>query len=257
MRFGLPADRIQAGPRPGLSYAAPEGDPPLQFSPNHCLFSSRFAVGGNHMVSCFAAKIVCRNSKKPTGLHGRFRMKNQYVLEVLTQVNPLIGSQYPHRKADKGPHVNHGIIAAVMLAELMNLGMAIMAAGDTVIRTGRLYLVVLELAEFQTLFFHAGLEETAAPAATIIIGPVGFHINKVFFSNHRFDHISQIFGNRITKGLAYDLTGILDGKFYFQILVPVGIYLEPALTDPFGVVLIDVLDDKVVLDVEFFQSCQD
>ena len=135
--------------------------------------------------------------------------------------------------------------------------MAIMATGDTVIRTGRLYLVVLQLAKFQTFFLHTGLEETAAPAAAIIIRSVGFHINKVFVSNHRFDHISQVFGNRIPKSLAHDLTGVLDGKFNFQVLVPIGIDLELSLTDPFGIVFIDVLDDKVVLDVEFFQSCQD
>ena len=144
-----------------------------------------------------------------------------------------------------------------MLTELMNLGMAIMAAGDTVIRTSRLYLVVLQLAEFQTLFFHAGLQETASPAATIIVGSVGLHINKIFFPDDRFDHIAQIFGNGIPITLAYDLTGVLDGKFNFQILVPIGIDLEPSLADPFGIVFIDVLDDKIMFDVEFFQSCQD
>ena len=153
--------------------------------------------------------------------------------------------------------MNDGVIAAVMLTELMNLGMAIMTAGDTVIRTGILNLFVLELAKFQTLFFHARLEETAAPAATIIIGPVGGHIYKVFFPDDRFDHIAQIFGNGIPKGLAHNLAGVLDGKFNFQILVPIGIDLELSLANPFGIVFIDVLDDKVVLDVEFFQSCQD
>jgi hypothetical protein len=108
-----------------------------------------------------------------------------------------------------------------MLTELMNLGMAIMAAGDTVIRAGFLYLFVLQPAEFQALFFEAGLEKTATAAATIIIRPVGLHINKVFFSDDGFDYISQIFGNRIPKTLAHDLTGILNGKFNFQILVPV------------------------------------
>jgi len=184
-------------------------------------------------------------------------VENQNILEVFAQVNPLIGAQYPHGKADKGPHVNDGIIAAVMLTELMYLGVAIMAAGDTVIRAGRLYLIVLQLTEFQTLFLHTGLEETAAPAAAIVVRSVGFHINKVFFSNHRFDHISQIFGNRIAKSLAHDLTGVLDGKFNFQVLVPIGIDLELSLPDPLGIVFIDVLDDKLVLNVEFFQSCQD
>ena len=118
-------------------------------------------------------------------------------------------------------------------------------------------LVVLQLAEFQTIFLETGLEKTAAAAAAIIIRPVRLHINKVFFANHRLDHISQIFGNRVPKGLAHNLAGILDGKFNFEILIPVRIYLELSLTDPFGVVFIDVLDDKVMLNVEFFQSCQD
>ena len=86
--------------------------------------------------------------------------------------------------------MHDGIIATVMLTELMNLGMAIMAAGDTVIRTGFLYLFVLQSTECQTLLFHAGLEETAAAAAAIIVGPVGDHIDKIFFSDDRFDHES-------------------------------------------------------------------
>ena len=144
-----------------------------------------------------------------------------------------------------------------MLTELMNLGMAIMAAGDTVIRTGLLYLFILQPAEFQTLFFHAGLQKTAAAAAAIVVGPVGDHIDKIFFADDRFDHVSQIFGNRIAKSLAHDLTGVLDGKFNLEVLVPVGIDLEPSFPDPLGIVFIDILDDKVMFDVEFFQSCQD
>jgi hypothetical protein len=184
-------------------------------------------------------------------------MKNQNILEVIAQVNPFIRPQNPQRKADERPHVNDGIVAAVMLTELMNLGMAIMATGNTVIRAGCLYLFVLQPTELQTLFFHAGLQKTAAAATTIIVGPVGRHIHKVFFPDDRFDHIAQIFGNRVAKGLTNNLAGILHGKFDFQILVPIGIYLELTLPDPFSVVFVDVLDDKVMLDVEFFQSCQD
>jgi hypothetical protein len=144
-----------------------------------------------------------------------------------------------------------------MLTEFMNLGMAVVAAGDTIIRTGLLDLFILQPAEFQTLFFHAGLQKTAAAATAIIVGSVGDHVNKVFFADHRFDHVSQVFGNRIAKRLAHDLTGILDGEFNLEVLVPVGIDLEPPFPDPFGIVFINVFDDKVVLDVEFFQSCQD
>ena len=153
--------------------------------------------------------------------------------------------------------MHDGIIAAVMLTELMNLGMAIMAAGDTVSRAGFLYLFVLQPTEFQTLLFHSGLEETTTAAAAIIVGPVGDHIDKIFFSDDRFDHESQVFGNRFPKSLAHDLTGVLDGKLNFQVLVPVGIDFELSFPDPFGIVFINVLDDKVVLDLEFFQSCQD
>ena len=153
--------------------------------------------------------------------------------------------------------MHDGIIAAVMLTELMNLGMAIMAAGNTVGRAGFLYLFILQPAEFQTLFFHAGLEETAAAAAAIIVGPVGDHIDKIFFSDDRFDHESQVFGNRFPKSLAHDLTGVLYRKFNLEVLVPVGIDLELSFPDPFCIVFINVLDDKLMLDVEFFQSCQD
>jgi hypothetical protein len=144
-----------------------------------------------------------------------------------------------------------------MLAELMNLSVAVMTAGDTIIRAGSLNLFILQLAEFQALLLETGLEETAAAAATIIVRLVGLHINKIFFPDNGLDHEAQILGNRIPIALADDLTGVLHRKFNFQILVPVGIDLELSLADPFGIVFIDVLDDKIVLDVEFFQSCQD
>ena len=153
--------------------------------------------------------------------------------------------------------MHDGIITAVVLTELVNLGMAVVAAGDTVIRAGLFDLFIFQPTELQTLFFHAGLQKTAAAAATVIVGPVGDHINKIFFADHRFDHIAQVFSNGVAKRLAYDLTGVLDGKFNLEVLVPVGIDLEPSLPNPFGIVFIDVFDDKVVLDVELFQSCQD
>ena len=109
--------------------------------------------------------------------------------------------------------MNNGIIAAIMFAEFMNLGVAVMTARNTIVCAGFLYLFILQTAKFQTLFFETGLEKATAPAAAIIIGSVGLHINKIFFSNDRFDNISQIFGNRIPIRLTHDLTGILDRKF--------------------------------------------
>jgi hypothetical protein len=103
----------------------------------------------------------------------------------------------------------------------MNLGMTVVAAGDTIIRAGLLDLLILQPAEFQPLFFETGLQKTTTAAATVIVGSVGLHIDKIFFTDHRFDHVSQIFGNGIAKRLAYDLTGVLDGEFNLEVLVPV------------------------------------
>jgi hypothetical protein len=100
-----------------------------------------------------------------------------------------------------------------MLAEFMNLGMTVMAAGNAVSCPGFLDLVILYLAELQTLLFETGLEKTAAAAATIIVGPVGLHVDKIFFAHNGFDHESQIIGYRIPKALAHDLTGVLNRKF--------------------------------------------
>ena len=144
-----------------------------------------------------------------------------------------------------------------MLAEFMDLGMAVMASGNAVSCAGFLDLLVLEPAELQTLLLETGLQETAAAAAAIVVGPVGLHIDKVFFAHNGFNHEPQILGNRVAEGLANNLARILDRKLDLQVLVPVGIDLQLALADPLGVVFINVLNDKVVLDVEFFQSCQD
>jgi hypothetical protein len=53
------------------------------------------------------------------------------------------------------------------------------------------------------------------------------------------------------------LARILDGELDLQVLVPVAVDLQTPLADPLGVVFVDVLDDNLVFDVEFFQSCQD
>ena len=184
-------------------------------------------------------------------------MEDQDIFEVVTQVFTFVRSQYPHRKTNQCPHVDHRVIAAVMFAQFVNLGMAVVATGNAVIGTGGLDLVVFEFAILEAFFLEARLQESAAAAAAIVIGPVGLHVDEVFFADHGLDNEAQIFGNGVAETLAHDLARVLHGKLDFEILVPVGIDLELALADPFGIVFIDVLDDKVVLDIEFFQSCQD
>jgi hypothetical protein len=49
----------------------------------------------------------------------------------------------------------------------------------------------------------------------------------------------------------------LNGEFYLQILVPLGIDLQLALADPLGVILNDAFDLKVIRNFVFFQSGPD
>jgi len=83
------------------------------------------------------------------------------------------------------------------------------------------------------------------------------HFNKIFFTHNRFHRIPKIFGHRIPKGLSHQLAGILNREFDFQILVPIGIDLQFAFTNPLGIILNDTLYFKLVLDLEFFQSDPD
>jgi hypothetical protein len=72
-----------------------------------------------------------------------------------------------------------------------------------------------------------------------------------------FDHVAKVLGDRVAETLSDQLAGILDRELDLQVLVPVGVDLEFALPDPFGVVLDDAGDFEVVGNVEFFQSGPD
>jgi hypothetical protein len=157
----------------------------------------------------------------PMMLHGRFRVKDVDFLEVITQVFAFIGAQYAKGEADQGPQVNHRVAAAVMLAEFVDLRVAVVAAGDAVIGTRRFDLLIFEFAVLEALFFETGLEKSAATAATEVVGAVGLHVDEILFTHDGFDHEAKIFGNRITEAFAHDLAGILYGKLDFQVLVPV------------------------------------
>jgi hypothetical protein len=145
----------------------------------------------------------------------------------------------------------------VYVAQIMNLGMTVVARRNAVIRLCRQNLVGFEAAVASTCFRVSGLEKSSAAAAAVIVRPVRLHVDEVFFTHHRFHRISQIFGHRIPKAFADQLAGILNRKFNFKILVPIGIDLEFSLSDPLGIILNDASDFKLVLDVEFFQSGPD
>jgi len=153
--------------------------------------------------------------------------------------------------------MNHGVIATVMFTELMDLCMAVVAGSDAVISTGGLDLIIFDLSIDQTFILESGLEKTATAAAAEVVGFVGGHVHKIFFPHHGFHHKAQIIGNGIAIAFSDNLTGILDGELDFQVLVPVGIDLETAFPDPFGIIFIDIFNFKVVFYVKFFQSGPD
>ena len=184
-------------------------------------------------------------------------MENIDLFQIISEVFPLVGAENAHCQAKNRPDMHHLITSAVMFAQFMNLGMAVMATSNTIRRLGVLNLLIFETPILQTLILITGLEKTAAAAATIVIGAVGNHINKIFFSHDGFYHKPQIFGNGIAKSFTHDLTRVLSGKFNFQVLVPVGIDLELAFANLLGIIFIDVFNLKIMLDVKFFQSCQD
>ena len=153
--------------------------------------------------------------------------------------------------------MNHGVVPAVMFAQFMDLGVTVVAPGNAVVCTCGFDLIVFDFAVLQAFFLEPGLQESTAAAATVVIGAVGLHVDEVFFAHHGFDHKPQVFGNGIAIAFPNDLAGVLNREFDFQVLVPVGVNFEFACSDPFGIILVNIFDLKVMFQVEFFQSGPD
>ena len=147
--------------------------------------------------------------------------------------------------------------ALIMLAQVVNLGVAVVAGGDTVACSGFLDLFGLEAPIVPSGFRIAGLEEPAPPAAAVIVRSVGGHVDEVFFADNGFHDETKVFGNRIAKRLADELAGILNRELDLEVFVPIGVDLEFTLPDPLGVILDNAADFEVVGNLEFFQSGPD
>jgi len=147
--------------------------------------------------------------------------------------------------------------AMVMLFQIMDLGMAVMAGSYGVGSACVDYLFSLETAVFPARIRQARLQESAAAAATVVIGFIRSHVDEVFFPDHLFHDIAEIIGNGIAETLPHKLTGVLNGEGHLQIFIPVRAYREFSLADPFRIVLDDAGDFKVVRNIEFFQSGPD
>ncbi len=145
-----------------------------------------------------------------------------------------------------------GMIA--LLGQIVDLGVAVMARSDGISGTGCQNLVGLQFTIFSTFIRITGLKETAAAAATKVVGSVRIHVDKVLFTDHRLNHVAQVLGHWIAEGLADQLTWILDGEGDFALFIPFGTGLELALTNPLGIKLNDALNFKIGFDPEFLHS---
>ncbi len=139
----------------------------------------------------------------------------------------------------------------------MYLRVAVVAGRNAVIGACGLDLLVFHQPVGQPFILVAGLEETAAAAAAIIVRLVWIHIDEIFLTDHGLYDITQIISYWIAERLAHDLTGILYSKLDFEILVPIAVDLQFSFTYPFCIVFINIFNDKIVRNIEFFQSCQD
>lgn len=184
-------------------------------------------------------------------------MKYVNLFQIIAQIGPLIGSENSQRQTNQRPDMYGFVGSMKMVPDIMNLGVAVMATGNTIIGSGGDNLVKFHLAVGPALFREPGLQKAATATAAIVIRFVRGHFDDVFLTDHRFDDIAQIIGNGVAKAFADDLAGILNREFYLQILVPVGIDLQSSFTDPFRIVLINRGYFKVVIDIEFFQSGPD
>jgi hypothetical protein len=137
-------------------------------------------------------------------------MEHIHFFQIISEIFPFVRSEYSQRKADEGPEVDDRIVSAIVLAQFMNLGMAVMTPGNTVVCAGCLDLLIFQSAIFQALVLEPGLQETAAAAAAVVIGSVGLHVDEIFFANNGFDHKPKIFGNGIAIALSDNLAGILN-----------------------------------------------
>ncbi len=148
-------------------------------------------------------------------------MENIHFLEIITKVFSLIGTENAQGKVKQCPEMDGFPGMAVDFRHIMNLSMAVMAGCDAIRCLGCQNLVGFSLAVGPSLFRVTGLEETATATAAEVIGFIRGHVDEIFFTHNRLNHISHVFGNRISQGLSDQLAGILKRKLDLTFFVPV------------------------------------
>ena len=149
------------------------------------------------------------------------------------------------------------VSTAVMIPDVVDLGVAVVAGGDAVVGAGLLHLFELEPPVGPPFFRVAGLQKPASATAAKVVGAVGLHVDEVFFTHGGFDHVAKIFSNRIAQGLSHELARVLDREGDPALPVPGRIDFQTALPDPTRVIFDDAFYLEVMVDLEFVQSDPD
>lgn len=112
--------------------------------------------------------------------------------------------------------------AFIMLTQIMNLGMAVMARCNAVGSTGVHNLIEFSLSIGATRIRKPGLQKPAPAPTAEVIGKIRGHVHIVFLAYHRLHNKPQVMGDRIPKGFTNQLARVLNRKFNFKIPVPLG-----------------------------------
>jgi hypothetical protein len=139
----------------------------------------------------------------------------------------------------------------------VNLCMAVMTGSDAILSSGCHDLLEFQPAVSASGFGKTRLQESAAPAATVIVGTVGKHIHKIILTDNGSYNKSQILRHGIAKTFPDQLAGILNRKLDLQVLVPIGTDFQFSFPYPLGIILNNAFDFKIVRNVELFQSRPD
>ncbi len=73
-------------------------------------------------------------------------MKNVHIFQVVSKVRSFVGTKYSKREADQRPDMHGTVAGAVVMTEIMYLGMAVVATGNAIICAGFYDLVIFNLA---------------------------------------------------------------------------------------------------------------
>jgi len=135
--------------------------------------------------------------------------------------------------------------------------MTIVAGRNAIIRAGGQYLLHFQLPIIAAFFGKSRLKGTAAAAAAVIIGTVGIHFDEMIFAHQGFGNVAHFIRNGVAERFAYGLAGVMQGKFDFQVLVPVGTDFQFAFADPVGIPVKNTVNLKLVRNVESLQPGPD